>query len=120
MLCTRTVTVTNTVTNTVEVPGPTQTVVQTVYGNPLCPVGTTEVSRGQGMVVCQTAGPERVVEKVIEKTRIVYGAPKCPKGFKKVKSGKGWVACTKTLVRHKTKTIVKVRVVTKPKPAYTK
>jgi hypothetical protein len=120
LLCTRTVTVTNTVTNTVEVPGPTQTVVQTVYGNPQCPAGTTETSRGQGMVVCQTPGPERVIEKVVEKTRIVYGHPKCPAHFKMTKRGKGFVACTRTVVKNHIKTVVKVRVVTKPKPAYTK
>lgn len=114
LLCTRTVT--NTVTNNVPVPGPTQTV--TVYGNPQCPAGTTELSRAQGAVVCQ--GPDRVVERIVERTVKVYATPRCPKGFKAAKRGKGWVACTKVVVKNKTKTIIKIRVVQAPKPAPTR
>jgi hypothetical protein len=74
------------------------------------------------MVVCQTPGPERVVEKVVERTvtKKVFGKPKCPKSFKKAKSGKGWVACTRTVVKNHVKTVVKVRVVKTAKPAYTR
>lgn len=110
LLCTRTITNTNTVTML----GPTQT--KTVYGNPQCPSGTTETSRGQGYVVCEVPGPTQTIIK----TKVVYGHPECPARFKQSRRGKGFVACTRTVVRNHVRTVIKVRVVKAPKPAYTK
>ena len=81
LLCTRTVTNTNTVTNT-------------VYGKPSCPAGSTQSAAGEGYVVCQLPPVITPPPPPVTITKIVRTPGK-----------------TITIVRIRWKTVVHVRVV---------
>ena len=85
-----------------------------------CPAGyTQDAGSASDMLLCtRTVTVEKVVERFVTKT--VFGKPKCPKGTKLMKRGPGSVTCLRTKIENKVKYVTRVRVVQKPKPAYTK